>query len=86
MLLKPLSLLCAVLLSATTVLAQEVPAPVRPGAGSGGDIVSYGQIHHPVIGRDGMVVSQSAPASEVGVQILRLGGNAVDAAVAGAIS
>ena len=36
----------------------------------------------PVMGRHGMVVSQEAKASRVGVDVLRLGGNAVDAAVA----
>ena len=55
---------------------------LRPGAGSGGDIVNYGQIHNPVIGRDGMVVSQSDLATRVGVEILAKGGNAVDAALA----
>ncbi len=81
-LLKPLSILSAALLAVTPALAQEAPVQNRPAVGSGGDIVSYGQIHHPVVGRDGMVVSQSAPATEVGVDILRRGGNAVDAAVA----
>ena len=45
-------------------------------------IVNYYDIHHPVIGRKGMVVSQSEVASKVGAEILRRGGNAVDAAVA----
>ena len=65
---------------ALPALAQE--AAVRPAAGSGGDIVSYSQIHNPVIGRDGMVVSQSDLATRVGVEILAKGGNAVDAALA----
>jgi gamma-glutamyltranspeptidase/glutathione hydrolase len=61
-------------------LAQE--APVRPGGPSGGDIVGYRQIHQPAIGRGGMVVSQNALATRVGVDVLKAGGNAVDAAVA----
>jgi gamma-glutamyltranspeptidase/glutathione hydrolase len=40
----------------------------------------------PVEGRNGMVVSVSAPASEVGLFILQKGGNAVDASVATAFA
>lgn len=49
---------------------------------SGGDIVGYAQIHNPRIGRGGMVVSQNEIATRVGTEILRKGGNAVDAAIA----
>ncbi|MGS2723465.1 gamma-glutamyltransferase [Porticoccus sp. GXU_MW_L64] len=45
-------------------------------------IVDYSTRHHPVIGRGGMVSSQNSLASRVGAQILRDGGNAIDAAVA----
>ncbi len=45
-------------------------------------IIQYDTLHHPVIGKKGMVVSQRAVASEVGADILKRGGNAVDAAVA----
>ncbi|WP_321393779.1 gamma-glutamyltransferase [Emcibacter sp.] len=45
-------------------------------------IIDYSSIHHPVVGREGMVVSQNYYASEIGAEILRKGGNAVDAAVA----
>lgn len=45
-------------------------------------IVNYDTLHHPVVGRKGMVVSQNAIASQVGADILGKGGNAVDAAVA----
>ncbi|PCG08324.1 gamma-glutamyltransferase [Sphingomonas ginsenosidimutans] len=63
------------------VAAQEEP-PARAATPSGGDIVAYDQIHKPVVGRGGMVVSQNILAAQVGAQILRKGGNAVDAAVA----
>ena len=45
-------------------------------------IIEYNSINHPVISKTGMVVSQRYKASEVGAEILRKGGNAVDAAVA----
>lgn len=79
---KILAVAAAALLAAAPALAQEAAVPTRPAVGSGGDIVSYGQIHSPTIGRGGMVVSQSALATQVGVDILKQGGNAVDAAVA----
>lgn len=44
--------------------------------------LSYQSIHHPVIGRKGMVVAQNKVAANVGMQILKKGGNAIDAAVA----
>lgn len=49
---------------------------------TGGDLIGYSSIHHPVIGRDGMVVTQSRTAARIGADILARGGNAVDAAVA----
>lgn len=44
-------------------------------------IHSAEDIHHPIVGKEGMVASQHALATEVGVDILKKGGNAVDAAV-----
>jgi gamma-glutamyltranspeptidase/glutathione hydrolase len=61
--------------------AQETEAPA-PGAVGGGDLIGYRSIHHPTIGRDGMVVAQNKLAARIGAEILRKGGNAVDAAVA----
>lgn len=45
-------------------------------------ILSNMAIHHPVVGTRGMVVSQEAQATRIGTDILRAGGNAIDAAVA----
>ncbi|WP_068874224.1 MULTISPECIES: gamma-glutamyltransferase [unclassified Phenylobacterium] len=58
------------------------PSAARALAQTGGDLIGYRSIHHPVIGRDGMVVSQNKIASRIGADILAKGGNAVDAAVA----
>ncbi len=45
-------------------------------------IITYNTQFHPVLARKGMVVSQDMHASEAGLEVLKLGGNAIDAAVA----
>jgi len=70
--LLPFFLLLALSLSGLSLAVQPNPAPV----------IRYDSIHHPVIGRNGMVATQHGLASEVGASILEQGGNAVDAAVA----
>lgn len=49
-------------------------------------LLNYQAIHKPVWGGRGMVVSQNEIASRIGADILREGGNAVDAAVATAFA
>ena len=51
-----------------------------------GAISSEATSLHPVRGKNGLVTSSSRIASEVGVDILRQGGNAVDAAIATALA
>lgn len=67
------------------MLAALLPLAGLPGgapAQSSAPIIRYESIHHPTIGRGGMVVSQSAAATRIGRDILARGGNAADAAVA----
>lgn len=81
-----IALILALASLATPAFAQEAPEPPATQRVSGGDIVAYDQIHKPMIGRGGMVVSQNRIAANVGAAILRKGGNAVDAAVATAFA
>ena len=46
----------------------------------------YSQSRHPIISKNGMVVSSERTASEIGIRMLRDGGNAIDAAVATAFA
>jgi len=69
-------LLVAVLLCRPGLVLAEETRERAPA------IIDYESRFHPVIGRRGIVASQERRASEIGLQVLRDGGNAIDAAIA----
>jgi len=75
----PIRSLIAMLLLAPLTLAQD-PAPPLFAADT--PIIDYQNPLLPSYGRVGMVVSPEKLAGEIGLDMLRQGGNAIDAAVA----
>ncbi len=63
------------------LIALLVFSPMR-GAAQETAVVSPRDIFHPVFAENGMVASQEATATRIGVDILKRGGNAIDAGVA----
>ena len=70
----------AMVLGASVTLASPLPAADVPS------IVGSGARALPVIARHGMVVAQEGAAARIGLDVLKRGGNAVDAAVATALA
>ncbi len=74
-----LFLALATLLAAT---AEPVPALAQRANGTAAAVFGNDARFHPVIAGHGMVAAQEKIAAQVGADILKAGGNAVDAAVA----
>ncbi len=75
--------LCSLLSCAAQQPGTANEAPLGPyGLDRDAYIVRYKEVFAPVVGRRGMVSTQSDIATAVGVDILRQGGNAIDASVA----
>lgn len=74
-----LTWLLLTLMVAVAVVPSSASAQAR-------QLLNYAAIHKPVPGEKGMVASQNRAASDIGAQVLRDGGNAVDAAVATAFA
>jgi gamma-glutamyltranspeptidase/glutathione hydrolase len=83
-LLGPLLLSCAApeTQGIATAPSAAVPTTSKNQAAASEPIIDYRERFIPAVARHGMVVGPEELAAEVGAQILRQGGNAVDAAVA----
>ncbi|MBF0659014.1 gamma-glutamyltransferase [Psychrobacter sp. NG25] len=68
----------------TTAKSDTLTATTNTANNTNSDqaIYSVDAIHHPVWAKNGMVATQEALASDIGLKILKEGGNAVDAGVA----
>ncbi|MCB2112825.1 MAG: gamma-glutamyltransferase [Parvularculaceae bacterium] len=69
----------AFLIATAPIAASAQPDDDDAGANA---LVSYPSLFHPIEADNGMVVAQDKIAAEVGAEILKQGGNVVDAAVA----
>jgi gamma-glutamyltranspeptidase/glutathione hydrolase len=69
-----------VVVLASALVAASAPVAAQTQAVP--PIISDAARIHPVLAKNGMVVSQEARATRIGVDVLKAGGNAVDAAVA----
>ena len=75
------TLLTPLLIAATTPrIAAQSTLPAMPVADA--PIIDYQNRYLPTYGKAGMVVSPEKLAAEIGLDMLKQGGNAVDAAVA----
>jgi gamma-glutamyltranspeptidase/glutathione hydrolase len=63
-------------------LVLGASALAQPASDPATDIVLLAKTAKPVVAKNGMVTSQDAIATRIGVEVLQKGGNAVDAAVA----
>jgi gamma-glutamyltranspeptidase/glutathione hydrolase len=79
---RPILRAACLAMAVTGVLAPPPASAQRADDPAAAALISRNDRFHPTVARNGMVAAQDKTAAEVGADILRKGGNAVDAAVA----